>query len=97
MYACQHCGAPIEDPRAVFRASTCSRCGRDLHSCVNCRFYSPGAHYDCTETIDEEVRDKERSNFCSYFALRQRAAKSADKPDAKGEARRKLGELFGNG
>jgi hypothetical protein len=100
MYACHACGAEIAEPRSVYRNTTCSRCGKDLHSCRNCRFYSPGAHYDCAETVDEEVTDKERGNFCSFFALKDRAGPGkAGGPSGSGasEARRKLDELFGNG
>ncbi len=110
MYACHHCGSEIAEPRAVYRATACEHCGKDLHSCLNCRFYSPGAHYDCSETVDEEVTEKDRGNFCSFFALKNRPAGTgggkgpADKgpggkaPEGKGsDARRKLDELFGNG
>ena len=51
----------------IYRDSTCPSCGADLHSCINCKFYAPGSHYDCHETIEEPVRDKERSNFCDFF------------------------------
>ncbi len=44
-------------------------CGADLHSCINCKFYSKGSHYDCRETVDELVKDKERANFCDYFSV----------------------------
>jgi hypothetical protein len=32
----------------------------------------PGAHYDCRETVDELVADKERANFCESFLLAQK-------------------------
>jgi len=100
MYSCHSCGAPIENPREVYRTSTCNGCGKDLKVCLNCRFYSPGAHWDCTESIDEQVADKERANFCTFFVFRSA-------PDAQGnarsgveskaaDARRKLDKLFGN-
>jgi hypothetical protein len=96
--SCHFCGAPVENPRDVYRASTCASCRRDLHICLNCRFYSPGAHHDCSETIDEPVRDKERSNFCTYFVFRAAAGPGAGKAAAKGaEARRALDKLFGDG
>ena len=67
---CKKCGKPIDKKSSeIFRSSTCSFCGADLHSCVNCRFYSPGNHYDCRETVDELVTDKERANFCEYFSV----------------------------
>ena len=68
--ACHFCGAPVENPRDVYRTTTCPSCRRDLRICLNCRFYSPGAQYDCAETVDEQVTDKERANFCTFFAFR---------------------------
>jgi hypothetical protein len=96
--ACHFCGAPIENVREVYRTTTCPSCRRDLRICLNCRFYNPGAHYDCAETVDEQVADKERANFCTYFAFRSSADPGAGTGAARGEdARRKLDKLFGNG
>jgi hypothetical protein len=97
MHACHFCAAPVENPREVYRSSTCSACGKDLKICLNCRFYSPGAHWDCSETIDEMVRDKDRANFCTFFSFRQSSPgpKGTTPPDT-GKAKRKLDQLFGN-
>lgn len=43
---------------------------RPLRCCKNCEFYAPGAHWDCRETVPEQVMDKERANFCDYFRVR---------------------------
>ncbi len=109
MYACHSCGTQIDNPREVYRTTTCTGCGKDLKVCLNCRFYSPGAHWDCAESIDEQVTDKERANFCTFFVFRDSAggAKAPRGPDAQGgarnsteakaaDARRKLDKLFGN-
>ena len=63
---CKKCGKPMPEG-TIYRDSTCPSCGADLHSCINCKFYAPGSHYDCHETIEEPVRDKDRSNFCDFF------------------------------
>lgn len=68
-FMCWKCQEPIEDGLEIFRTTDCSGCGSPLHSCVNCRFYEVGAHYDCHETIDEQVKDKEAANFCDYFSV----------------------------
>lgn len=34
-----------------------------------CRFYKPGAHYDCSETVEYLVTDKEKANFCDWFSI----------------------------
>ena len=98
MHACHFCGTAVENPREVYRSSTCPACGKDLKICLNCRFYSLGAHWDCAESIDEMVRDKDRANFCTFFSFRQSTpgAKGAAQPDAGQQAKRKIDKLFGN-
>jgi hypothetical protein len=101
MYACHFCKAAVEEPRTVFRATTCASCKRDLKVCLNCRFHSPGAHWDCAESVDEMVRDKDRGNFCTFFSFRSTgAAKDGNgKPDGQAQAtqaKRKLDKLFGD-
>jgi hypothetical protein len=45
----------------------CEACGKDLHACLNCRFFKAGARWDCAETIEAQVSDKERRNYCDFF------------------------------
>ena len=45
----------------------CEFCGASLHCCKNCKFFAPGEHYDCHETIEEAIYDKEKGNFCDFF------------------------------
>jgi len=98
MHACRFCGTAVDNPREVYRSSTCSSCNKDLKICLNCRFYSPGAHWDCAESVDELVRDKDRANFCTFFVFRaaEPSQPGAPRPDAKQQAKRKLDQLFGN-
>lgn len=92
---CKKCGKPITQAQIV-RTSTCEICGADLHSCVNCKFYSPGSHYDCHETIDELVKDKERANFCDYFSVAQIDAGAGNQgPSKSDQARAAFAALFG--
>lgn len=53
---------------SIHRNSECPECHADLHCCRGCKFYAPGSHYDCKETVDELVTDKDRSNFCDWFS-----------------------------
>jgi hypothetical protein len=97
MHACHFCGTVVENPREVYRTSTCSSCGKDLKICLNCRFYSPGAHWDCAESVDEQVKDKDRANFCTFFSFNpERKGGASDGTDAKQRSRRRLDQLFGN-
>ncbi len=69
MLKCAVCHKDLEVVDKVFRRDECPHCGNDLHSCVQCSFYSPGHHNDCRESQADMVADKERANFCDYFEL----------------------------
>ena len=93
MRVCVFCGIPLEDNLEVHRSTTCASCGKDLKICLNCRFYSKGAHNDCLETSAEPVRDKDRSNFCDYFQFKTARDQTSSKKNSKEE----FLKLFGNG
>jgi hypothetical protein len=98
MRVCYACGVALPEKLEVHRATECPSCRRDLRVCKNCAFYSPGSHWDCAETVQECVLDKERANFCDYFRFRV-SMKGGGEPGSgasKGdESRRKLDKLFG--
>jgi hypothetical protein len=52
--------------RVGFR-DTCESCDADLHSCVNCAHYDPGAQNDCREPSAEHVSGRDRANHCEWF------------------------------
>ncbi|HXW83111.1 MAG TPA: hypothetical protein VEJ86_01795 [Candidatus Binataceae bacterium] len=65
---CWHCGREIPTIDRVGLRDDCPACGRSLHVCRNCDFYDPAYNNQCRETQAERVVDKERANFCDYFA-----------------------------
>jgi len=65
---CWKCGKETNID-SVFRTTECPLCGADLHCCKGCKFYSVGSHYDCKESVDSLVSDKEKANFCDYFQV----------------------------
>jgi hypothetical protein len=72
----------------------CEGCGKDLHACLNCRFYKAGARWDCAETIDAPVPDKERRNFCESFQTNPAYhAPTSGRPSAQTAAQKARGEL----
>lgn len=99
MGSCFSCGTQIEKPETVFRATVCDECGADLRVCLNCEFYEKGVHWDCRETIPEEVREKERANFCDYFRVStdDRDTGVSKRSRDRGTARDAFGNLFGDG
>jgi hypothetical protein len=66
---CWNCAAEIETTTGarILSKDSCPKCDRDLHVCMNCRFYDPHYHNECRETQAEWVRDKEKANYCDYF------------------------------
>ena len=96
MRKCYRCGTGLDDKVEVFRASMCASCGADLKCCLNCRFYSPGAHWDCHETVDEQVVDKARANFCSWFRFKDTTGQQGSvRRNAPGKAHDAFDKLFG--
>jgi hypothetical protein len=66
---CQYCGVPMERDRKPGFNEVCAECGRDLHVCLNCRFHRKGARWDCAETVDAAVLEKERRNHCDWYSV----------------------------
>jgi len=71
MAVCFSCGAQFDSAEKPGRADTCPVCDADVHCCRNCEFYDPGSYNECRETQAERVLEKDRSNFCDYFAFKQ--------------------------
>jgi hypothetical protein len=74
---CHGCGATNEVPAPVSRRESCSRCGAELRCCVNCAFHDRSAYNECREPSAERVVDKDRANFCDYFAPKGGASSTA--------------------
>jgi hypothetical protein len=89
--ACWRCGAPLDARLRVGRRDACLQCGADLHCCRNCRFHDRTMHNECREPQAERQVDKERGNFCDWFALGRSGAAGHGKAAA---ARAKLDAMF---
>ena len=90
---CWSCGNNFDGE--IFRTSVCPSCKKDLHSCYNCRFYSEGSHYDCSETVEDIVTDKEKANFCDFFKAGANSKIKSGSSSAGSDARAKAEALFG--
>jgi len=94
---CWKCGQSLADySLPLRRLEVCRACGCELHVCRLCRFYDTSKAKHCQEPIAEEVRDKERANFCDYFVPRPDAYQTHG-ADAAAAARAELDSLFGGG
>lgn len=92
---CWKCGSSLADlSLPLSRLDECRQCHAELHVCKLCEWYSIAVAKHCRETVAEEVKDKERANFCDYFKPRQDAY-SAKGTDAASKAQAELDSLFG--
>jgi hypothetical protein len=58
---------------------------------LNCRFYDSQAHRECRESQAGWVKEKDRSNFCTYF---NPADEREGIPNKEEELKKKLDDLF---
>jgi uncharacterized protein YciW len=92
---CWKCGSSLEDlSLPLRRLDECRKCSAELHVCKLCEFYSVTVAKHCRETVAEEVKDKERANFCDYFKPQPNAYSTAGQ-DAASKAKADLAAIFG--
>ena len=96
MIVCWRCGDSLEKLTLPFaRMDECSSCNAQLHICRMCIYYDPEVTKACREDDADEVREKERANFCDYFRPAEDtfdAARAASEKNAVNE----LQGLFGD-
>lgn len=91
---CWQCGTHL--PKIitpVSRREECSVCRSDIHACKMCVYFDASNRTGCDEERAEYIVDKERANFCEYYALSSRAFDDA-KLNKQREAKAQLAALF---
>ena len=91
---CWKCGHKAETIERIGFHAHCERCDRPLHVCRNCSFYDPAYNNQCRETMAERVVDKERANFCDYFAPVAGPSTAPARLSPERAAREQLDALF---
>ena len=76
------------------RGARCKACDAAVHVCLMCRFYDSRVAKQCREPVADEVKDKDRPNFCDYLELNPDAYNPADHSGADA-AMSDLNALFG--
>ncbi len=95
VFRCARCGAIEAD--AIGLLSNCAKCGVDLHACIQCQSFDPGARFECRETIAARVSPKDARNNCPTFIAVTRVEKvTSSTPSATPEsgARKAFDDLF---
>lgn len=92
---CWKCGASLAAlTLPLRRLEVCKSCNAELHVCRLCVEYDTAYAKHCREPTAEEVRDKERANFCDFFKPRPGAHSAPNEGELK-QARSALDALFG--
>jgi hypothetical protein len=92
---CWKCGASLSALALPFgRQERCRDCGADLHACRLCRHHVPRLPAQCDLPDIEEVRAKDRANFCDHYTPVAGAWKGGTSTAADA-ARAELEKLFG--
>src|SRR5436190_14644869 len=68
VFRCARCGNRLAAP--VDAEARCSRCGVDLHSCIQCVSFDTAARFECVQAITARVSPKDAKNTCTSFAPR---------------------------
>jgi hypothetical protein len=92
--ACGHQRIGLEQPTPD---ETCMKCGADLHTCGNCRFFDTTTLWECRENIPVRVSPKHARNECTLFqpkVVRDLAADKSRQPVTPDDARKAFDALF---
>lgn len=88
--ACYSCGASLSRlSLPLTRRDLCPECGVELHVCRMCTQFDRRAPGQCREDDAEDVKEKQRANFCEWFA----PSATAFEPKQKSEADQALASL----
>jgi hypothetical protein len=95
-FKCNRCGQLRQSLGELTFDETCVKCGADLHTCGNCRFFDTTATWECRENIPARIPNKHARNECTFFQPKIVKDLAADKgkiqtPD---EARKAFDALF---
>jgi hypothetical protein len=88
---CTSCGA--QAPTTITLNSTCSKCKGDLHTCRQCNYFDPSAHFECSKKITTRIVNKNARNTCELFAPRTVVERQTSS-GAPTDARQAFAKLF---
>ena len=89
---CFQCKKSIEFTTKISFREECPHCSADMHTCLNCRFYSTSAYNECLEPSAEKVKDKDRNNYCEYFSFTKKTLTTLEETMSEKEKHLKAAE-----
>jgi hypothetical protein len=94
VFRCSRCGNRLG--LDVASEARCSRCGVDLHSCIQCVSFDTSARFECSQPVAVRVSPKDARNACALFAPRTTVERQTgtNGPGTSGSARQAFDDLF---
>lgn len=97
---CARCGNLLSLP--IGSIEKCSKCGVDLHACIQCVSFDTSARWECDQNakLPARVAPKDAQNDCQLFAPRTTVERQTSTPAAptssgpSNSARRAFDDLF---
>lgn len=96
-FKCNQCGQLRHSLSELTSDELCGKCGADLHTCGNCRFFDTTTLWECRENIPARISGKHARNECTFFSPKIVKDLSADKgrqPQTPDDARKAFDALF---
>ena len=97
VFKCNRCGQPRISLEAPTFDELCVKCGADIHTCGNCRFFDTTTLWECRENIPARVANKHARNECTFFqpkVVKDLAADKGRQPQTPDDARKAFDALF---
>ena len=92
---CWSCGqSASEHPTPMSTYAECSSCNAQLHVCRMCGYWDSQIRTGCKEERAEEIRDREKANFCEWF-LPSTEVFDPERANQAHKAEQDLASLFG--
>lgn len=96
--SCWQCGNILKNViLPMSRREECPLCSADQHVCKMCKEFD--GRNNCSESRAEDVRDREKANFCDYFSpsgeVSVKASGQQARKQKESDAKAQLAALFG--
>lgn len=100
VFRCARCGNRLGLPVGLL--DRCSKCGVDLHSCIQCVSFDTSARWECAQqALPARVAPKDGGNTCNLFAPRTTIERQTGTPasgssgsTSSNSARKAFDDLF---
>ena len=92
VFRCTRCGTVNGLDVAV--ETVCTKCGVDLHACIQCTSFDAGARLECMQPIPARVSPKDARNQCTFYTPRIKVERETGSSPAPNSAKKAFDDLF---